>query len=131
MNTYNHVLDSFAWIEFFKGESPGEKVKAIIDNPENQIYTNAVNIAEIASFVVREKRSINVVELIRSNSKIINVDEEFADSAGKLYAEIKAKTKNFSYGDAFALLTARNLGAVLVTGDPDFKGMKDVFLINE
>ena len=71
------------------------------------------------------------MELLSSNSKIIPIDGSFAHDAGKLHAEIKEKTKNFSYGDAFALLTAKKFNASLVTGDPDFKGMKNIIFLHK
>ncbi|MBI2579602.1 MAG: PIN domain-containing protein [Candidatus Aenigmarchaeota archaeon] len=132
MTKDDYILDSYAWIEFFKGETQGEKIKALVDEPKNQIYTNAVNIAEIMSITLREKRdTAKAMESIISNSKIIRVDGEFAKEAGELHAEMKSNNRNFSYGDAFALLTARKLDAKIVTGDPDFRGIKNVIMIND
>ncbi len=132
MTKDDYVLDSYAWIEFFKGEKEGEMVKKIIDNTKNQIYTNAVNIAEIISVTLREKKdSSKAMEAITSNSKVIDVNDEFSKEVGELHAEMKLNNRNFSYGDAFALLTARKLDAKIVTGDPDFIGIKDVVMIND
>ncbi len=62
-------------------------------------------------------------------SLIFNINFDFVEEAGKLHADLKKDRKNISLADAFVLLTAKKLNARVVTGDPDFKGLREVILI--
>ncbi len=44
-----YVLDSWAWIEYFEGSRKGERVKEIILDSRNDIFTHCVSVAEIIS----------------------------------------------------------------------------------
>ena len=33
------IIDSFAWIEYFKASESGEKAKKIIEKKENELFT--------------------------------------------------------------------------------------------
>ncbi|MBI4980170.1 PIN domain-containing protein [Candidatus Woesearchaeota archaeon] len=124
------VIDAYAWVEYFGGSLLGEKVKSIVENTSNEIFTNVLTIAEMASHF--ERKGIAFVEakrIIFSLSTIYIIDETFAEDAGKLHAKIKPLRKHMGLADVIILLTARKLGAKVVTGDEDFKGLKEVIMI--
>jgi predicted nucleic acid-binding protein len=124
------VIDSHAWIEYFNGTEKGAKVREYLENPANIILTNSVTVAEIISKFERENKDTEQVwHALHSISKVIQVDSLFAKNVGEIHAEVKAKTRNFSLADAFALHTARAFGAKVLTGDPDFKGIKEALMI--
>ena len=62
-------------------------------------------------------------------SKIIIGSPEFAKEVGVLHAEVKKKIPNFSLGDAFVLQTAKSLNAKVLTGDPDFRSIKEALML--
>jgi predicted nucleic acid-binding protein len=124
------VIDSYAWIEYFEGSEAGKRVKTIIENKENKIFTSLVNVSEIMSIFKRRGYDFEeAYKLIISLSGIHPSDCAFAKEAGLLHAEIKTKNKHFSLADAFVLLTARKLNAKILTGDEDFRGIKEAVLI--
>ena len=128
MNSF--VLDSYAWIEYFDGTKAGEKVKEIIENKRNLIITSIVSIAETMSIFKRKGYdSDKAYKVIISISKIYEIDPEFAKEVGLLHAEIKSKNKHFSLADAFVLLTAKKLNAKVLTGDEDFRNIKEAVII--
>ncbi|MGI0080361.1 MAG: hypothetical protein ACRECH_12145 [Nitrososphaerales archaeon] len=47
-----------------------------------------------------------------------------------MQAEIKAKNKNFGLADSFVLSAARKIGAKVLTGDPDFRGIAEAILLS-
>ena len=125
-----YVIDAHAWIEYFVGSDRGKKVKEIIESDENEIFTSIITIAEVVSITKRENKDAeqkyrNMISL----SKIFFLNPELAKDAGILHSEIKKNIKDFGLADAFVLLTARKLGAKVVTGDPHFKSFKDSILI--
>lgn len=124
------VIDAHAWIEYFNGTKLGVKVKEIVENKNNTIFTNIVTIAELASSYERNSLNFeNEEKILRALSKIYFVDFNFAKEAGKLHAVVKKERRNISLADVFVLFTARKLGAKVVTGDDDFKGFKEAIVI--
>ncbi|MBI3858711.1 MAG: hypothetical protein HY296_00510 [Thaumarchaeota archaeon] len=65
------------------------------------------------------------VERISSLSSVVGGDRSDAMMAGIIHAEIRREVPNFSLADAFSLQLARKLGGIVVTGDPDFKDVKE------
>ncbi len=125
-----YVIDTYGWIEYFNGTKKGEKVKAIIENSKNRIYTNIVTVAELASSYKRNELNFKQEkEALLSLSKIYNLDVEFAEQVGELHAKMKKTRKHMGLADIFILLTAKKVGGKVVTGDQDFKGLKETIMI--
>ncbi|OGJ19968.1 hypothetical protein A3K73_03345 [Candidatus Pacearchaeota archaeon RBG_13_36_9] len=125
-----YVIDSWAWIEYLIGSDYGEKVKEIVENKENEVFTCILSIAEIMSMTKREnKDSDSAYNSIVSLSKIYHIDNELSKNAGLLHAEIKKEIKDFGLIDAFILITARELKAKILTGDKHFKNFKEAIFI--
>ncbi len=124
------VFDTFAWIEYFNGSESGKKVSEIIESEENDIFSSIITIAEVSSILKRNEKDVELgYKTIIDLSKIYFINSELAKEAGILHAETKKKIKDFGLADTFVLLTARKLGAKIVTGDPHFKGIKEAILI--
>ena len=48
------LVDSWAWIEYFKGTCAGEKVKELLENSQDKVIVSAVNIAEVYNSFLRD-----------------------------------------------------------------------------
>lgn len=127
----NLVIDAYAWIEYFDGTELGIKVKNFIENSQNKIFTNVITIAELSSHFKRKKTYdfAEAKKVLSSISSFYNINEDFAEEAGNLHAEIKKERKHIGLVDIFVLLTARKLNAKVVTGDEDFRNLKEVIMI--
>lgn len=126
----SHVIDSWAWMEYLDGSKLGSKARPIIEG--GNTLTSVVTIAEVISKVSRAGRDPSIAfNSIVSLSKTIAVDEDLARNAGLLHSTIKKKRPNFSLGDAFVLQTARKLGARVLTGNPDFDGLKEADMLKK
>ena len=124
------VIDTFAWIEYFRGTDFGAKVKEIIEAEENEIFISIITVAEVVSILKRGNMDVdNGYKVIMNLAGIYKINEEFTKEVGILHAETRKEVKDFGLADAFVLLTARKLGAKIVTGDPHFKGFKEAVLI--
>jgi predicted nucleic acid-binding protein len=125
-----YVIDAYAWIEYLIGSDTGAKVYAILEKETIETYTCAVTVAEVVSKVAREGKDTKVAyDILLSNSKVINADEELSKAAGLLHAEVRKTEKDFGLADAYVLATARKLKAKILTGDPHFKNMREAVLI--
>ena len=123
-------IDSWAWIEYFIGSKYGEKVASIIENNENEIFTCVLNISEITSKIKREGFDFEkCYKLVLSHSKVVNVNLEICKESGFVHAEMKKKIRDFGLIDSFNLVLSKKINAKIVTGDPHFKGMKEVIFV--
>ena len=124
-----HVIDAYAWIEYLDGSEAGRKVNALIEK-NDEIYTCAMTIAEVVSKVARNGKDAKIAyDVLLSNSKIINVDDELSLQAGLLHFEMRKTLKDFGLADAYVLATAKKLKAKVLTGDAHFKNVKEAVLI--
>jgi PIN domain nuclease of toxin-antitoxin system len=126
--TSKYVIDSWAWIEYFDATKYGLKAKGIIE--KHEIFTSAITISELVSKFLKEGKDPNeMVSALVSLSKIINIDINLARGIGMVHYQVKRTNPNFSFGDAAVLYTARSLNAKVLTGDPDFEGIKEVEML--
>jgi predicted nucleic acid-binding protein len=130
MPTRRLVVDSWAWLEIFNGSEKGKKAAALL-SASGEVFTHAVTLAEVVSTVARRGRPVDDARLaIQASSKVLVPSSEDAVRAGLLHAQMKKRSPNFSLADAFALDGARSVGAKVLTGDPDFAGVKEAVLLH-
>src|SRR5579875_1877206 len=128
------VIDSWAWIEYLDGSEIGSKVRNVIMDERNNLYTHVISIAEIVSKEKRRKKDAETAwRAVTSLSKVLKIDESDSKAVGLLHAEIKNKNKNknrnFGLADSFVLHAARKLSGRVLTCDPDFKGIAEAMLL--
>ncbi len=127
------LVDSWAWIEYFKGSLTGEKIREIIESSQEKVIVSAVNLAEVYNSFLRDYHySDNECyaeasrKAIRQRSYVIEVDEEIAVDSAKIKHE-----KKWGLGDSIILATAKREGAKVMTGDPHFRGIEDVIFLEK
>jgi len=124
------VVDGWAWIEYFEGTLKGKKVKEIVENSDNDIFTHLMNVSEVASAASRKNMDCDsIIDVIISISSVYTGDEKFAANVGKRHAEIRRKVRDFGLIDACVLATAEKMNAKILTGDPHFNEMKNVVML--
>ena len=117
------IFDSYALLKLFQKEKGHEKVGQILEETKKSgatKYLNAINLGEIIYATKREfgdQKKLEVLANIeRLNFTILPIPNSLIFQA----AEHKAQY-NISYADCFALASAIEHKAILVTGDPEFK----------
>lgn len=124
------VVDSWAWIEYLEGSELGAKVRDVMRDERNKLHTHIVSIAEIISKEKRRNKDTEIAwKAITNLTKILPMDESDSKAVGLLHAELKSKKKNLGRADSFVLYAARTIGGRVLTGDPDFRGISDVMLL--
>ena len=124
------LIDSSAWIEFFGFGKNAKKFLKYIEKarPESHV-TSAIVLYEVYKSVkgkAGEKQALQKIGDITNNTTVIDVSSKIA-----LAAADKSLELGLAMADAIILATARSLGATLVTGDKDFKGLPDVVYIGK
>lgn len=116
-----YLLDTWVWIEYFRGEN--ETARSIIDENDEKLLTSAITLTEVirkyngyAAKSIEEK-----IRFIDTVSTIVPVTKEIAQDAGCI------RNSEFAGGtaDAIILATARKFEATVVTGDQHFKDLND------
>jgi len=128
---YDFVIDSYVWIEYFRGTKKGEIAKRYIEI-ENSA-TPTIVIAELSRKLLYEvlaKRETmegreNKLNFIKTSTLVIELNEEIAILAGEIDIERKKLIKGWGMADSIILATARVKGAKIVTGDQHFKDLKN------
>jgi len=117
------IFDSHALLKFFQKEKGYEKVTQLLEElrrTEETKYINAINLGEIIYSTKREfgdQKKLEVLANIeRLNFTILPVRNNLIFQV----AEYKAQY-TLSYADCFALASAVEYKATLITGDPEFK----------
>jgi predicted nucleic acid-binding protein len=112
------------------GSKAGDKVRAVLEEENNEVYTCAVTVAEVVSKTAREGRDFEAAyDILLSNSQVVNVDEEVSKEAGILHSEMRKTKRDFGLADAYVLAIARRIKSKVLTGDLHFKGVKEAILI--
>ncbi|MEM2107912.1 MAG: PIN domain-containing protein [Candidatus Bathyarchaeia archaeon] len=128
--TEKYIIDAYAWIEYLIGSEAGAKVKQLMEEENNELYTSAVTLAEVISKTAREKQNVEAAyDIITSNSNIIDVNEQLSKETGILHAKMRKTKKDFGLADAYVLAIAIKIGAKIITGDPHFKSIKEAIII--
>ena len=124
------VMDTYAWIEYFKGTAAGREVEKLIGDDNNSVYTSIITITEVSSIFKRENQNAEkICSIISDFSVIYGINTVLAKSAGILHAEMRKEIKDFGIADAIILATARHLNAKIVTGDRHFKGIRETIFL--
>ena len=117
------LFDSFALLRFFQKETGGAKVKDLLKEAiarQTPCLINAINLGEIIYITQRrlgEQKKLEVfIHIQRMGFTILPCPNDLIFRA----AELKARYP-ISYADAFALASAMEHSADLITGDPEFK----------
>ena len=125
-----YVIDAFAWIEYLDGSEKGRKASETIENDANEIFTSSATVAEVVSKVIREGKEVQVaLNQINNFSIVLNVTQALGVSAGQIHFDAKKKSKEFGMLDAFVAATAQSINAKILTGDKDFKHLKNAVFI--
>lgn len=118
-----YVFDGYALLKVFQKEEGYQKIVGLLRDVSasgGRALMNAVNYGEIIYIIKRafgDRKKIECLAAIeRLGIEILSVPNELIFRAAEYKAEF-----SISYADCFALASALENKAALVTGDPEFK----------
>ena len=118
-----YVLDSFALLAYLEGEAGMARVRSVLGGAEARrhvVYLSLINLGEVLYITERER---GLVEARRTLGTIDQLPLEIVGVSRATVlaaAHIKARFP-IAYADAFAVVTARDRGGVVMTGDREFE----------
>ena len=122
-----YVLDSYALLAYFQGEHGGAKVKEILKEAslaKALIHMSVINVGEVVYITSRKLGKASSQALFKDISLLPVQLVEASMERVLIAANIKARYP-ISYGDSFAVALAKELGATVVTGDPEFRKVEN------
>ena len=128
----DYVLDSYALLAYFNSEAGGEEVKQLLGTAldgEFALYLSLINLGEIYYIIRRRRGKEKAQETLETLRSLPVTLCDTSEARVLAAAELKAEYP-ISYADAFAATLAQELGATLVTGDPEFKKLEPVLTIS-
>lgn len=125
------VFDSFALLSFFHKEKGWEKVKDIlrrlVSEKEKGLLCR-INWGEFYYIVRRRVGKTKAEEALalleQLPIEILSVDDQLIKEAAEIKAEYPV-----AYADAFCIALARRVQGCVITGDPEFKSVKNLIAI--
>ena len=123
-----YVLDSFAVLAYLAAEAGMPRVREVLRDASAgrcSVYLSLINLGEVAYIVERERGLARAQETLglvdQLPIQILPASREVVLAAAHVKAEYP-----MAYADAFAVVAAQNLDAVILTGDPEFNSVKDL-----
>ena len=117
------VVDTYAWIEYFRGSNFGRAIKEEIEQNDN--LTPTIVIAEISKVFtdLGRKDLEEKLDFIRSKSNVVDLDEATAISAGCIRSTMSHS--GMGIVGCILLAVARSYSVKVLTGDKHFKNLKE------
>jgi ribonuclease VapC len=118
-----YVLDSFALLAYFQGETTEPIVRSLLAEAQvgtHAVYLSIINLGELLYIVERERGLVAAQRALAAVDQLpIHIVP--ASRANALAAAHLKAAYPVAYADAFAAAAAQEHGATLVTGDPEFE----------
>jgi predicted nucleic acid-binding protein len=121
-----YVLDTFALMAYFQDEPAAPRVADLFRDAtvgQTALAMSLVNWGEVLYNVERKRGLVGVAEAIWIIDGLPVRLMEVTRSLARRAARLKA-AHPLSYADCFAAALAGELGAAVVTGDPEFRGVE-------
>jgi predicted nucleic acid-binding protein len=123
-----YVLDSYALLAYLGGEEGQQGVQDLLNRAVDgsaRLYLTISNYGEVL-YIVETERGLVAAQIATAAVdqlpiEVVEAERELTFDA----AHIKASFP-LAYADCFAVALARELGGVVVTGDPEFRSVAEL-----
>ena len=122
-----YVLDSYAMIAYFEDEPGADRVAKVLRQlvqGKAKGFMSVVNWGEVYYSTMREQGVVEaekvILQLDKFSIQMVEVNKDLAYEAAKLKGRYR-----IAYADCFAVALSVKLKASLVTGDLEFKKLKE------
>ena len=119
-----YVLDSYALLAYLKDEPSSDQIGKLFDAAKEgncHLYLCVANLGEVLYIVERERRQaqdrLTIIDELPI--EIVEAGRALTLAASHLKADYP-----IAYADCFAAALAQVKGALLITGDPEFRKIK-------
>jgi ribonuclease VapC len=122
------IFDSHALLKFFQKEKGYEKIVRLLEEIRKTGATKFLNVINLGEIIYSTKRDFGdqkklevLANIERLGFTILEVPKDLVYQAAEYKGEY-----SISYADCFALASAIEQKATIVTGDPEFKKVEQI-----
>jgi predicted nucleic acid-binding protein len=127
-----YIIDTFAWVEYFRGTPKGEILKKTFWEKNSRHITMECCIAELIGYCLRNSKDFRrVIEVVKTNSILLPVTQPLWIGAAKTRFHLRKRIPNFGLVDAILAAKQQELKCRIISGDPHFKTVKNVLYIGD
>ena len=127
-----YIIDTYAWIEYFKGSRQGFVLKKLLEDSKNKFITIECCLSELKGFCLKQDINFNkFYNIIKRNSIILPVMRDLWIKAAKVRFELRKKIKNFGLIDSILVAKQQEFKCKIVSGDPHFKNLKSIIYLSK
>jgi predicted nucleic acid-binding protein len=126
-----YVLDSFALLAYLEGEEGKERVQSVLEDAaaqRRQAYLSLINLGGVLYITERERGLVEARRVLGAVDQLPLQIVAVSRCTVLAAAHVKAQFP-IAYADAFAVVTAQDHQAVVMTGDPEFEPLVAAGLI--
>lgn len=126
-----YVLDSFALLAYLEGEAGMGRVRSVLEGAAARRHTVSLSLINLGEALYITERERGLVAARRTLGAVDQLPLEIVPvSRATVLAAAHVKARfPISYADAFAVVTARDSGGVLMTGDPEFRPLTEAGVV--
>jgi predicted nucleic acid-binding protein len=120
------VLDTYAWIEYFRGSEQGKIAKKFVEG-NFELFTPSIVIAELSDKYRREKITQWEIrkKFIEFKTQILFLDGNIADKAGEMKQKLKETYRDAGLADAVVLAHSIDTNSKILTGDKHLRNLEN------
>lgn len=129
MKSDKYVIDTFAWVEYFKGSPFGRNVLPYVES--GNAITPMIVLAELSAYYTRTQLSLweKNLQFVGTSTTLAEFSSDIAKAAGQTRQVMRRERPKFGLADAIIFETAKSLRASVVTGDPHFEGLPNTLFL--
>ncbi|MBI2176084.1 PIN domain-containing protein [Candidatus Woesearchaeota archaeon] len=120
------IFDTSAWVEIFEGTEKSRYAADVLR--KNDCFTSIVTVAETAEWCAKKglrHKTSEYIELIKTGSRLLGLDESISRMAGELNRERKKAGIKWGMIDSIIVATAQVYGLKVLTKDNAFRDLQD------
>jgi predicted nucleic acid-binding protein len=127
-----YVLDSFAVLAYLEAEAGMPRVQTLLTGAAAggyALYLSLMNLGEVLYITERERGLVQAQQTVAVLDQLPLQVVPVSRATVLAAAHVKARFA-VAFADAFAVVAAQEYGAILVTGDPEFRAVAEAGLIS-
>lgn len=128
----SYLFDSHSLLTLFQQQDGHEKVVALLHRVRKDRLAKFISVINLGEIIYTVKRRFGNGYKLAAIAKIQQLNFDVLPASSELIlaaAELKGE-RALSFADCIAAITAKNQGAAVVTGDPEFKEVEDLVEIH-
>ena len=126
-----YIIDTYAWIEYFRGTEKGRKVSKLLEKNDTFITAECC-VFELKCWALSDNLDFSrILQVVKSISRIYPIWFDDWTNAAEIRNHCRKTIKDFGLVDSLLVAMQRKHNAKVVSGDKHFKTLDNVYYIGD